>query len=166
MGRVVDMDRLVEVRERARRSGKIFVFTNGCFDILHRGHIELLTQARAQGDLLAVAVNSDRSVARLKGDKRPIVHEEDRAAVLAALEAVDYVTLFDEDTPAEVISVLRPDVLVKGSDYDIDEIVGRAEVEEMGGRVVRIPLHGGFSTERLLREIARRYSDTPSASGT
>jgi len=162
MGRVVDMEELLAVRRDARRSGKIFVFTNGCFDILHRGHVELLKQARSLGDLLIVAVNSDESVRRLKGHRRPIVRQEDRTVVLASLECVDYVTVFGEDTPLQVISRLRPDVLVKGSDYAPGEVVGREEVEDAGGRVEIVPLHGDFSTERMLREIARRYSDNPS----
>jgi D-beta-D-heptose 7-phosphate kinase/D-beta-D-heptose 1-phosphate adenosyltransferase len=163
MGEIVGMERLLKIRDSARRSRKRFVFTNGCFDIIHRGHVELLTRARALGDLLVVAINSDESVARLKGSRRPIVGQEDRAAILAALEAVDYVTIFKDDTPGRVIDALRPDVLVKGSDYAPDEIVGKAEVEEVGGRVVRIPLQGEFSTDRMLREIARRYGDTPSS---
>jgi rfaE bifunctional protein nucleotidyltransferase chain/domain len=161
MGKVLNRKDLLETREAARRSGKKVVFTNGCFDILHRGHVELLKRARSLGDLLVVAVNSDASVTRLKGEKRPIVRQEDRVAVLAELESVDYVTIFEEDTPAEIVEQVRPDVLVKGSDYEMDEIVGKAEVEEMGGRVVRIPLYGDFSTERMLREIARRYRDRP-----
>lgn len=165
MGRVVDMEELLSIRGDAKRSGKVFVFTNGCFDILHRGHVELLSRARALGDLLVVAVNSDSSVTRLKGERRPIVRQEDRTVVLAALGCVDYVTIFGEDTPLEVVTRLRPDILVKGSDYAAGEVVGRAEVEAVGGQVVIIPLHGDFSTERMLRDIARRYRDTP-ASGT
>lgn len=165
MGRVVDIGELLSIREQAKRSGKIFVFTNGCFDILHRGHVEILNEARALGDLLIVAVNSDASVRRLKGARRPIVRQEDRTAVLAGLESVDYVTVFDEDTPQEIVARLVPDILVKGSDYAPGEVVGRAEVEDSGGRVVIIPLHGDYSTERLLREIARRYRDAP-ATGT
>jgi D-beta-D-heptose 7-phosphate kinase/D-beta-D-heptose 1-phosphate adenosyltransferase len=135
------------------------VFTNGCFDIVHRGHTELFEAARRLGDILVVAINSDASVARLKGSRRPIVAQEDRAAVLAALRAVDYVTIFEEDTPAEIIDRVRPDVLVKGADYGMDEIVGRERVEADGGEVVRFPLKDGYSTEQLLRRIARAYSD-------
>ena len=159
MGIVVTPEELKQIRDAAKSEGKRFVFTNGCFDILHRGHVELLTAARALGDMLAVAINSDSSVARLKGDSRPVVRQDDRAAVLASLEAVDFVTIFDEDTPAEIISVLRPDVLVKGSDYAMDEIVGRKQVEEGGGTVVRIPLYGGFSTKKMLRRIAESSRD-------
>jgi rfaE bifunctional protein nucleotidyltransferase chain/domain len=159
MGRVINLEDLLREREAARVSGKKFVFTNGCFDLLHRGHVELLKAAKAMGDLLCVAVNSDRSVRSLKGERRPIVAEADRAEVLAALEAVDFVVIFDQDTPAEVISRLRPDVLVKGSDYASVEIVGREDVERDGGLVVRFPVVGGFSTEKLLTEVARRYKD-------
>jgi len=159
MGVVLTIDRLARERQTARDQNKRFVFTNGCFDLFHRGHVEILKAAKGLGDLLCVAVNSDQSIRRLKGPRRPIVPEADRAAVVAALESVDFVTLFDEDTPRSVIARLRPDVLVKGADYGIDEIVGRSEVEEAGGIVVRIPLYGGLSTENLLKEIARRYRD-------
>jgi D-beta-D-heptose 7-phosphate kinase/D-beta-D-heptose 1-phosphate adenosyltransferase len=157
MGTVVSIQRLLKIRESAREQGKRVVFTNGCFDILHRGHIELLRQARGLGDILIVALNSDRSVARIKGERRPIVAQEDRAEILAALACVDYVVLFEEDTPERVIAALRPDVLVKGSDYAVEDIVGRRQVEESGGKVVRVPLHGEFSTEKMLRDIAFRY---------
>jgi len=160
MSKIMTLDQLREARESARKAGKRFVFTNGCFDLLHRGHIELLRAARDLGDQLAVGINSDDSVRRLKGEKRPIVLEDDRAAVVAALESVDFVTVFDEDTPERVITVLLPDILVKGGDYAIDEIVGRTQVEESGGEVVRLPLHGGHSTAKLLTEIAQRYEDT------
>ncbi|MFH1312792.1 MAG: D-glycero-beta-D-manno-heptose 1-phosphate adenylyltransferase [Candidatus Eisenbacteria bacterium] len=163
MNKIVTLDQLRDARETARKAGKRFVFTNGCFDILHRGHVELLRAARNLGDQLAVGINSDDSVRRLKGEKRPIVLEDDRTAVVAALESVDFVTVFDEDTPERVITVLLPDVLVKGGDYAIDEIVGRKQVEESGGKVVRLPLHGGHSTAKLLRDIAERYKDTPEA---
>jgi D-beta-D-heptose 7-phosphate kinase/D-beta-D-heptose 1-phosphate adenosyltransferase len=160
MNKIMTLDQLREARESARKAGKRFVFTNGCFDILHRGHVELLRAARDLGDQLAVGINSDDSVRRLKGEKRPIVLEDDRAAVVAALESVDFVTVFDEDTPEHVITVLLPDILVKGGDYAIEKIVGRKQVEESGGEVVRLPLHGGHSTAKLLTEIAQRYKDT------
>jgi len=161
MGRVVTAEELVRIREDARKTATRLVFTNGCFDIIHRGHTDLLRAARELGDMLVVAINSDASVARLKGNRRPIVRQEDRAAVLAALEAVDYVTVFEQDTPEEIIDLLRPDVLVKGADYEIDQIVGRDRVETDGGEVVRLPLRDGFSTEQLLRRIARAYGDLP-----
>lgn len=133
------------------------VFTNGCFDILHRGHVTYLEQARRLGDALVVGVNTDASVARLKGSGRPLVPEGDRAFVLAALSSVTAVTLFDEDTPTELIAALRPDVLVKGGDYTPEGIVGADTVERGGGRVVVIPYVEGRSTTDLIRRL--RESD-------
>ncbi|MCH7932986.1 MAG: D-glycero-beta-D-manno-heptose 1-phosphate adenylyltransferase [Gemmatimonadetes bacterium] len=129
------------------------VFTNGCFELLHPGHVEYLTQARALGDVLVVGLNSDASVRRLKGAGRPLVEEADRAAVLAALRSVDVVTLFDEDTPLELISALLPDVLVKGGDYDLDEIVGREAVERAGGEVRVLPFVEGYSTTEIMTRL-------------
>jgi rfaE bifunctional protein nucleotidyltransferase chain/domain len=129
------------------------VFTNGVFDLIHRGHVEYLNAARELGDALVVGINTDASVRRLKGSDRPIANESDRAIVLAGLEAVDAVTLFDEDTPRKLIADLLPDVLVKGGDYTPDAVVGREEVEAAGGRVVIIPLVDGRSTTGLIRRI-------------
>ena len=129
------------------------VFTNGCFELLHPGHVEYLTQARALGDVLVVGLNSDASVRRLKGAGRPLVDEADRAAVLAGLRSVDAVTLFDEDTPLELISALLPDVLVKGGDYDLDEIVGREAVERAGGEVRVLPFVEGYSTTEIMTRL-------------
>ncbi len=131
------------------RDGTV-VFTNGCFELLHRGHVEYLAQAKALGDVLVVGLNSDASVQRLRGAGRPLVAEADRAAVLVALRSVDAVTLFDEDTPLELISTLLPDVLVKGGDYDLDGIVGREVVEEAGGEVRVLPFVEGHSTTSIL----------------
>jgi rfaE bifunctional protein nucleotidyltransferase chain/domain len=129
------------------------VFTNGCFDILHRGHVAYLHAARALGDRLVVGVNSDASVRRLKGAGRPILNQEDRAFILAGLASVDAVTLFDEDTPAELIAALVPDILVKGGDYSPGEVVGRDTVEAAGGRLVLIPFVEGRSTTDIVRRI-------------
>ena len=129
------------------------VFTNGCFDLLHAGHVEYLAQAQALGDLLVVGLNSDESVLRMKGAGRPIVPEADRAAVLAGLRSVDVVILFDEDTPLELIGALLPDVLVKGGDYDLDGIVGREVVEEAGGDVRVLPFVDGYSTTDFLNRL-------------
>jgi len=137
----------------ARPRDRSVVFTNGCFDILHRGHIGYLVAARSLGDRLVVAVNTDQSVRRLKGSGRPVVPEADRAFLLAALEAVDAVTLFDEDTPRELIALLEPDVLTKGGDYSPDRIVGSAEVEAAGGKVVVIPFLTGHSTTAIIESI-------------
>jgi len=136
------------------RTGTL-VFTNGCFDLLHRGHIEYLYAARALGDALVIGINTDDSVSRLKGPGRPVTPEEDRAIVLAGLGCVDAVTLFEEDTPRELISVLLPDVLVKGGDYTPDQVVGKHEVETAGGRVVIIPFLQGRSTTATLERIAK-----------
>jgi len=153
MGRVVSQDELILHVERARRNRRRVVFTNGCFDLLHPGHIRCLEQARALGDLLIVAINSDASVRRMKGPGRPIVSETERAEVLAALAAVDYVTVFGEDTPQQIIARVLPDVLVKGGDWGPDQIVGRADVEAAGGRVVSIPLEPAYSTTALLGRV-------------
>lgn len=145
------------VRERAtwRASGTRVVLTNGCFDLLHPGHIALLEAARREGDLLVVAINSDASVARLKGAGRPLVPEAERAEALEALESVDRVVVYAEDTPIEVVKALLPDVLVKGADWAEDAIVGRAEVEAAGGRVVRVATLPGRSTSAIVERIRR-----------
>ncbi len=142
-------------RPRAQR----VVFTNGCFDILHRGHAEYLRAARSLGDVLVVGLNSDDSVRRLKGPSRPVNLQDDRAYVLASLEAVDVVTVFEEDTPRELIAALLPDVLVKGGDYRKEEIVGAAEVEAAGGRVVIAPLVPGRSTTSILQRVREGNTD-------
>jgi len=138
---------------RARRRGERVVFTNGCFDLLHVGHVRSLERARRCGDRLLVALNSDASVRRLKGRGRPIVPARRRAEVVAALECVDWVVVFGEDTPLALIRSLRPDVLAKGGDWRREEIVGRAEVESWGGRVVRIPVVPGARTTALIRRV-------------
>ena len=145
------------VRERAawRAAGRRLVLTNGCFDLLHAGHVALLEAARREGDALVVAINSDASVRRLKGEGRPLVPEAERAEALAALEAVDHVGAYDEDTPLEVVKALLPDVLVKGADWAADQVVGRAEVEAAGGRVARVALVAGRSTSALVERIRR-----------
>jgi D-beta-D-heptose 7-phosphate kinase/D-beta-D-heptose 1-phosphate adenosyltransferase len=145
------LDRADLVRLLARPRADRIAFTNGCFDVLHRGHVEYLAHARSLADHLVVAVNTDDSVRRLKGPGRPLNPVEDRAIVLAALESVDYVTIFDEDTPRELIAELLPDVLVKGADYAIEQVVGAAEVVAAGGEVVLAPLVAGRSTTDLIR---------------
>jgi D-beta-D-heptose 7-phosphate kinase/D-beta-D-heptose 1-phosphate adenosyltransferase len=157
VGTVVSLAELLSRRRDARTAGKRVVFTNGCFDLLHRGHVELLARARALGDVLVVGLNSDDSVRRLKGPGRPLVKAADRALVLAALQCVDYVCLFGEDTPAQLIAEVLPDVLVKGEDYPLEAIVGRDTVERTGGRVVTVPLVPGYSTRDLIRLIVERY---------
>ncbi len=144
------------VRERGKNT---IVFTNGCFDILHRGHVELLEQARALGDFLLLGLNSDTSVSRLKGEERPLVNERDRAYILSRLEAVDAVCLFDEDTPLELIRNIKPDILVKGGDYTIETIVGHEIVQAYGGRVTTIPLISGRSTTNILNKIKQQQME-------
>jgi D-glycero-beta-D-manno-heptose 1-phosphate adenylyltransferase len=145
---------------REKRNGRRIVFTNGCFDLLHPGHIGSLEQARALGEALVVGLNSDASVRQLKGAGRPVLPERERAEILAALECVDAVVIFDELTPREVIARLLPDVLVKGGDWPGDQIVGREEVEAAGGRVVSVPVVAGYSTTEILRKI-RDGAPTP-----
>lgn len=158
MTKILDLQDLISKREALRREGRTVVFTNGCFDLLHLGHIRYLTQARSLGDALVVALNSDRSVRALKGEGRPILNERERAEVLAALKAVDYVVIFDEGTPRDLIAKLLPDVLVKGGDWPLDEIVGRLEVEAAGGKVLSLPYVEGSSTT----DIIKRIKDLPS----
>ena len=138
---------------REKRNGRKIVFTNGCFDLLHPGHIRSLEQARALGDALIVGLNSDSSVRQLKGPGRPVLPEDERAEILAALECVDAVVIFNEPTPREIITKLLPDVLVKGGDWAGDKIVGREEVEAAGGRVVSVPVVPGYSTSAILEKI-------------
>ena len=143
----------VRFAQQLRASGKTIVFTNGVFDLLHPGHVRYLQHARSLGDALIVGINSDRSVRTVKGPERPINPEQERAEILAALECVDAVAIFDEETPFEIISAIAPDVLVKGADWAEDAIVGRASVEARGGRVVRVAIEQGYSTTALLKKI-------------
>ena len=138
---------------REKRNARRVVFTNGCFELLHPGHIRILEQARALGDVLVVGLNSDASVRQLKGGERPIWPEQKRAEILSAMECVDAVVIFDEPTPHELISRLLPDVLVKGNDWPLDEIVGREEVQAAGGEVVTVPILPGYSTTTILGKI-------------
>jgi rfaE bifunctional protein nucleotidyltransferase chain/domain len=140
---------LVEQRQRWKREGKTVVFTNGCYDLLHPGHIRLLEQARSLGDVLILALNSDASVRRFKGPSRPISPEQERAEVAVALEAVDAVALFDEDTPRELIAEVLPDILIKGADWS-HFIAGREEVEAAGGKVMTVPMEPGYSTTNIV----------------
>ena len=151
--KVLELRELVRVLASPRAAGQRLVFTNGCYDLLHAGHLELLERAAEEGDLLVVGLNTDASVRRLKGTMRPILPYPERARLVAALEVVDFVTSFDEDTPAEIVRALDPDVLVKGGDWALDRIVGRETVEASGGRVVRVPLAEGLSTSGIVERI-------------
>jgi rfaE bifunctional protein nucleotidyltransferase chain/domain len=147
-------DMLVE-RARLRTEGARLVFTNGVFDLLHVGHVRYLAQARALGDALVVAINSDRSVRELKGPDRPVFDQAERAEILAALRQVDYVVVFDDISPRSLITQLLPDVLVKGGDYQLDQIHGREEVEAAGGKVISLPFVDGASTSRLIERMKK-----------
>ncbi len=148
---------LQQIVASLRKSHQKTIFTNGCFDLLHRGHIYLLNTAKQQGDILIVALNSDASIKSNKGDPRPIMPDTERAEIIAALEMVDYVVIFDELTPDKIIKELVPDVLVKGGDWGHDEIVGRETVERAGGLVIRIPPLPGHSSSRIIDIISRRF---------
>lgn len=159
MGRVVQRDELLQLRAAWKQQGKIVVFTNGCFDIIHRGHIEYLTKAKSLGDILVVGVNTDASTRRIKGDKRPIVPEDDRAFVVANLAPVDVVCLFDEDTPYELIHSIVPNVLVKGADWSVGDIVGKDIVENAGGKVMTIEYLPNRSTTSIIEQIIQRFGN-------
>jgi len=152
---VTTLDEIASERARWKADGRRVVFTNGCFDILHPGHLALLDAARSEGDVLVVGINSDRSVEEIKGPSRPVFPETERAETLMALEPVDRVVVYDEPTPLETIRHLRPDVLVKGADWALEDIVGREVVEARGGRVVRVDLLPGRSTTAILDRIRR-----------
>jgi D-beta-D-heptose 7-phosphate kinase/D-beta-D-heptose 1-phosphate adenosyltransferase len=152
---VIPAETLHEAREAWRRAGKSIVFTNGVFDLLHVGHLALLEDAAAMGDVLVVAINDDASVRRLKGPTRPIYPAQERAEILLALRWVDAVTIFEDDTPLETIRRVRPDVLVKGAEYGTGAIVGEDDVVRGGGRVVRYPMHADYSTTRIVEGMRR-----------
>ena len=153
MSKIISQTEAVKIRKSCRRKGQRVVFTNGCFDILHRGHVEFLAKAKKLGDILIVALNTDSSVRKLKGKNRPMVRYQDRAYIISHLDMVDYVVSFGALTPKAIISKLLPDVLVKGGDYSLNEIVGAEDVKASGGKVVTIPLIKGRSTSRLIGRL-------------
>src|SRR5580692_2888823 len=152
MGTFYSRPELVRVRAKWRAAGKTVVFTNGCYDLLHPGHVRLLERARSVGDVLILALNTDASVARLKGPSRPLIPEQERARMAGALAAVDAVAFFDEDTPRELIAAVLPDILIKGADW-AHFIAGREEVEAAGGQVLALPLEPGYSTTNIVEEV-------------
>ncbi|PYV19215.1 MAG: D-glycero-beta-D-manno-heptose 1-phosphate adenylyltransferase [Acidobacteria bacterium] len=154
--KILPVERATEFVRRMKVQGKRVVFTNGCFDLLHPGHTRYLSEAKKLGDVLIVAVNSDRTVGELKGSGRPLQTEPERAEILAALAAVDIVTIFDQATPRELIAAMLPDVLVKGGDWPLDQIVGRGEVEAAGGQVVSLPVSPGYSSSQLIETVRER----------
>lgn len=149
---------IIEIRKQLKQQGKKVVFTNGVFDLIHSGHVDYLVKAKQMGDVLILALNTDESVKRIKGDKRPILLQNERAFVVSNLKPVDYVTFFEEDTPAEIIKDLIPDVLVKGADWSIDKIVGRDVVEANGGEVKTIDFVNDQSTSKIIKKIINNYS--------
>ena len=157
MNKILDRNTLKNKLEALRKEGKKIAFTNGCFDILHVGHVRYLREAKKIGDILVLALNSDSSVRAIKGEERPLVCEEERAEVLAALEFIDFVTIFPELTPLELINYLKPDILIKGGDWPEDKVVGREEVKKWGGRVAIIPEVEGKSTTNIVEKIKKVY---------
>ena len=155
--KITTLERLKRKVERLKQRGKIIVFTNGCFDILHYGHIKYLADAKAKGDYLVVAVNSDESIKKIKGNKRPIIRQADRLKTVAALASVDFAVLFREDNPLKVIAALKPDILIKGSDWSKKNIVGASLVESYGGKVLTVNLVKGRSTSKIIEKIVRDF---------
>jgi len=151
--KIIPYSEIAELSQKLHQQGKKIVFTNGCFDILHCGHILYLEKAKTLGDILILGLNSDASVKRLKGNNRPIVPEKERALVVAGLESVDYVCIFEQDTPYELIDLIQPDVLVKGGDWTIDKIVGADIVQKKGGKVLSLNYEQGFSTTNIIERI-------------
>jgi D-beta-D-heptose 7-phosphate kinase/D-beta-D-heptose 1-phosphate adenosyltransferase len=158
MNKIRSLRELVPVRRKLRREGQTVVFTNGCFDLLHGGHIRLFREAKRRGDILVVALNTDASVRKLKGPSRPIFPLKERLEVLAAVADIDYLTWFSEETPRTIIAALLPDILVKGGDWTPDDVVGKAEVEGAGGRVVIVPYLKGRSSTSIIDRIIRDSS--------
>jgi len=154
--KILSLDQLLLERARLRTAGQQLVFTNGVFDLLHVGHVRYLEQARTLGDVVVVAINSDASARKLKGEGRPLINQDERAEILAALRTVDYVTIFDDVSPRSLIARLSPDVLVKGGDYALDEIHGREEVEAAGGRVVSLPFVEGVSSSGIIDRMKKK----------
>ena len=158
MNKIYSREKLKEELDRLRKEGKKTIFTNGCFDILHVGHARYLQEAKKIGDILVVAINSDSSVRAIKGEKRPIIPEDERAEMVASLGSVDYVTIFHESTPLELIEYLQPHVIVRGGDWTEEKVVGRESVKKLGGTVVIVPEIRGASTSGIIEKITKIYS--------
>ena len=157
MNKILERNDLKDKLEELRKKGKKIAFTNGCFDILHVGHVRYLREAKKTADVLVLALNSDSSVRSLKGEKRPLMNEKERAEILAALECIDFVTIFQELTPLELINYLKPDILIKGGDWPEEKVVGREEIKKWGGRVAIIPEVEGKSTTNIVEKIKKLY---------
>ena len=160
MNKILDRNTLKNELDALGKKGKKIAFTNGCFDILHIGHVRYLREAKKTADILVLALNSDASVKKIKGEKRPLVPQNDRAEIMAALEFIDFVTIFDETTPLELINLLKPDVLIKGGDWAEDKVVGRDEIKKWGGKLTLIPEIKGKSTTSIVDKIRQLYSPT------
>jgi len=163
--KIVKVNDLVQKVRTLQSSGEKVVFTNGCFDILHVGHVRYLAAAKSEGEILVVGLNSDESIRSIKGDKRPIIGQDQRAEILASLGCVDYVTLFNEPDPLRLIQAIKPDVLVKGGDWPEEKIIGADFVKANGGRVVRVPVVPDISVSEIVQRIATRYQVKSSADG-
>ena len=159
MSNIKTRKEILELRKKFKEENKKVVFTNGCFDLIHSGHVDYLVKAKALGDVLILALNTDSSVRRIKGTNRPILNQEERAFIVSNLKPVDYVTFFDEDTPAEIINELIPDILVKGADWSIDKIVGREVVQKNGGEVKTINFVNNQSTSKIIESIISKYKN-------
>jgi D-glycero-beta-D-manno-heptose 1-phosphate adenylyltransferase len=159
MKNVLGIDELVEIRKQLKSQNKKVVFTNGCFDILHAGHVDYLNKSKELGDVLILGLNSDSSIRNIKGEKRPVVPQSERAFILSNLKAVDYVTIFDEDDPYEVIKKVVPDILVKGADWKIENIIGRDVVEKAGGKVETIEFVNMQSTTNIIKTVLEKFKD-------
>lgn len=159
MNNIKTRKEIIEIRNQLKTKNKKVVFTNGCFDLIHSGHVDYLVKAKEMGDVLILALNTDESVKRIKGNKRPILKQDERAFIVSNLKPVDYVTFFEEDTPAEIISELIPDILVKGADWAMDKIVGREIVEANGGEVKTIEFVNNQSTSKIIQTILNNYKD-------
>ena len=157
MNKILERNALKDKLEELRKKGKKIAFTNGCFDILHVGHVRYLREAKKTADVLVLALNSDSSVRSIKGEKRPLMNEKERAEILAALEFIDFVTIFPELTPLELINYLKPDILIKGGDWPEEKVVGREEIKKWGGRVAIIPEVEGKSTTNIVEKIKKLY---------
>lgn len=159
MSNIKSREDIKRIRKQLKEQNKKIVFTNGCFDLIHSGHVDYLVKAKEMGDVLILALNTDESIRRIKGEKRPILEQDERAFIVSNLKPVDYVTFFDEDTPAEIINDLVPDILVKGADWAIDKIVGRDVVESNGGEVKTIKFVNDQSTSNIIKIIKDRFKD-------
>ena len=156
--KIKDLQELKKAIEFHRKKNKKIVFTNGCYDLIHIGHVRCFRECKRLGDILIVALNSDRSARSIKGPPRPIIHQEERAEIVSSMENVDYVTIFDQDDPRDIIASVKPDILVKGGDWNLNTIVGREIVESYGGKVFALPLVKGVSTTQIIKTIASQYS--------